>query len=286
MNKKTRLFLLIRITLISCFLNNNKIIISLTSDINTIQNTKLVINSIIEQKVDKKYFKILLILSSKEFKNINELPDEIILLNIKRRITIKFIEEKLTSMTSALLAMKEYKDNSILIINNKCLLPSGWLKMFIEDHKKYPKAAIAASIQYYFGKNGEIKELSEGFKGSKFGTFNHVTEMIFNFALVNIDLGGILYPKNFFHEQNFYDEKIFLKIVNNSGEFWQSAFIIKEDNILRQSSKIFDYTEYLLNDINYEEHFKFKRELFEQIKKSFSLMFPTFESCIKKGKRK
>ena len=277
---------IIRLVFINCFLNSDKIIISLTSDINTIQNTKLVINSIIEQNVDKKYFNILLILSSKEFKNINDLPNEIILLHVKRRIIIKFIEEKLTSMTSTLLAMKEYKDNSILIINNKCLLPSGWLKMFIEDHNKYPKAAIVASIQYYFGKNREIKEFTEGFKGSKFGTFNHVTDMIFNFALVNIDLGGILYPKYFFHDQNFYDEKLFLKIINNSEEFWQSAFIIKEDKILRQSSKIFDYTKYLLDDINYEKSFKYKKELFEQIKKSFSVMFPNFESCVKKRQKK
>ena len=236
--------------------------------------------------MDKKYFNILLILSSKEFKNINDLPNEIILLHVKRRIIIKFIEEKLTSMTSTLLAMKEYKDNSILIINNKCLLPSGWLKMFIEDHKKYPKAAIVATVQYYFGKNGEIKEFTEGFKGSKFGAFNHVTDMIFNFALVNIDLGGILYPKYFFHDPNFYDEKLFLKIINNSEEFWQSAFIIKEDKILRQSSKIFDYTKYLLDDINYEKSFKYKKELFEQIKKSFSVMFPNFESCVKKRQNK
>ena len=48
--------------------------------------------------------------------------------------------------------------------------------------------------------------------------------MIFNFALVNIDLGGILYPKYFFHDQNFYDEKLFLKIINNSEEFWQSIY--------------------------------------------------------------
>ena len=277
---------IIRLALINCFLNSDKIIISLTSDINTIQNTKLVINSIIEQNVDKKYFNILLILSSKEFKNINDLPNEIILLYEKRRIIIKFIDEKLTSMTSTLLAMKEYKDNSILIINNKCLLPSGWLKMFIEDHNKYPKAAIVATVQYYFGKNGEIKEFTEGFKGSKFGAFNHVTDMIFNFALVNIDLGGILYPRYFFHDQNFYDEKLFLKIINNSEEFWQSAFIIKEDKILRQSSKIFDYTKYLLDDINYEKSFKYKKELFEQIKKSFSVMFPNFESCVKKRQKK
>ena len=56
--------------------------------------------------------------------------------------------------------------------------------MFINDHIKYPNDAIAASIQYFFGKNYEIKEFNEGFKGEKFGKFNHIGEIIFNFALI------------------------------------------------------------------------------------------------------
>lgn len=275
-------------SLISCFMNenNNKIIISLTSDINSIKKTILVINSIIVQNVDINYYEILLILSYNEFKNVNDLPNEIQLLHNLKKIRLLFIKEKLTNQSSALIAMKEYKNNAILLINNKCLLPNGWLEMFIKDHKKYPKEAIAASIQYYFGKHGEIKELSEGYKGDKFGTFNHVTEMIFNFALVNKDFGGILYPKNFFQNISFYDQELFFKTTNNTDEFWQSAFIIMEDKILRQSSKIFDYTRYLLNDINYEDIYNNKTELYETIKKSFSLSFPDFVDSIKKRQNK
>ena len=159
--------------------------------------------------------------------------------------------------------------------------------MFIEDHKKYPDDALVASIQFFFGKNGEIKEFSEGFKGEKFGTFNHVTDMIFNFALVNIDLGGILYPKKFFNDSLFFDQDLFMKIAENSDEFWQSAFIIMEDKILRQTSKIFDYTRYLINNDNYEiEKYTNKKNFFEKVKLSFLKQFPNFNNFLEKRQNK
>ena len=158
--------------------------------------------------------------------------------------------------------------------------------MFIKDHIKYPNDAIAASIQYFFGKNTNIKELSEGFKGSKFGIFNHVTEMIFNFALINIDLGGILYPKNYFQNLKFYDNQLYMKISNNSDDFWQSAFIIIEDKTLRQSSKIFDYTKYLIDDNDYKKFYKNQLNLLEEIKLSFLQYFPEFNDLIKKRQNK
>ena len=111
---------------------------------------------------------------------------------------IIFINEIITHYKMTLIATKYYKNHPILIINNKCLLPEGWLEMFIIDHLKYPKDAIAASIQYYFGKNGKITELSEGFKIEKLGIFNHVTELVFNFGIFNADFGGILFPENFY----------------------------------------------------------------------------------------
>ena len=278
--------LIFSFNLIISFSQDDKIIISLTSDFNDIQNTKYVINSIIEQNVEKQYYDILLILSSNEFKNINFLPKEIKLLHSKKRIKILFIKDDLSSQSLTLIAMKEYKNNPILIINNKCLLPKGWLKMFINDHQSYPSDAIAASLQYYFGKEGEIKEFSEGFKGKNFGTFNHVSRMIFNFALINKDLGGILYPKNFFHNISYYNQDLLFKAANNSEDFWQSAFIIMEDKVLRQSSKIFDYTKYLLKNINNNFYNINNKDIYENIKNSFCLSFPNLKDFIQKRQNK
>ena len=251
----------------------DKIIISLSSKKENIKNTFDVIHSIIEQNVERDSYKILLILSEKEFKNIHSLPEKIRLLIKKKRVDLLFIKENLNNLKRTLITMKMYNNNPIIIINNGCLLPEGWLKMFIKDHSKYPNDAIAATIQYFYGQNSDIREFSEGFKGKKFGLFNHVTEMIFNFAIFNIDLGGILYPKNFFRNNYFYDINLYSKITNNSEEFWESAFIILEDKILRQSSKIFDYTKYLIDNYNYEDIIMENIKMLEQIKLSFIKIF-------------
>ena len=72
--------------------------------------------------------------------------------------------------------------------------------------------------------------------------------MVFNFAIVNSDLGGILYPSRIFKNKKFYNNTLFLKISKESHEFCQTCFIILEGKILRLSSKIYDYTQFL--DIN------------------------------------
>ena len=156
-----------------------------------------VINSIIEQNINTDLYEILLILSEMEFKNFDSF-EKLKLLKKMKNIKILFIKENIDNLKRTLITMEKYKNNTLIIINNNCLLPEGWLKMFMDDHFKYPNDAIAATIQYFYNKNGNIKEFSEGFKGKNFGLFNHVTEMIFNFAIFNIELGGILYPKNFF----------------------------------------------------------------------------------------
>jgi len=67
--------------------------------------------------------------------------------------------------------------------------------------------------------------------------------------------------------------KLFSKITNNSEDFWESAFIILVDKILRQSSKIFDYTKYLIDNYNYEDIIMENIKMLEQIKLSFIKIF-------------
>ena len=130
------------------------------------------------------------------------------------------------------IAIKEYPKNPILIINDDATFPEGWLEMFINDHKKYPNDIISGSIQYFIGKNFTIKEFSEGYKGKNFGVFNHIVNMIFNFAFVNTNLGGTLYPVNSFRNNDFFDYQLFNKISRNSDEFWQSCFIMIENKAI------------------------------------------------------
>ena len=291
MNKAKIIFILlifISFKNIKClpFKNSEKIIISLTSDLNNIYNTEQVINSIIEQNINHDFYEILLILSFNENQNFSMLPKTIRLLMQSKKIRILLVKESLTEQKRTLITMKKYPNNPILIINNICKLPFGWLEMFIKDHIRYPNDAITASIQYCFDKNFQVSELKEGFDGNKFGIFNHVSEIIFNFGIINIDLGGILYPKNFFKNVLFYDHNLFLKSTMNSEDFWQSAFIIMENKILRQSSKIFDFTNYLLEGFNYQEYNSNKKKILEKSKILLLAQFHNFNDDIKKRQSK
>ena len=262
---------------------NDKLIISLSSNPKNINNIENVVNSILEQNVDHSLYKIILILSKLDFNNNNEIPTNIKLLEQSHKLRILLINNNLNSQSRLIFAIKKYPNNPILLISDNIIFPYGWLEMFINDHKRYPNDAISASIQYYFGKNLEIKEFIEGFKGEKFGIFNQAYDMIFNFALINTNLGGTLYPKNFFKNNSFFDLNLFLNISYDSDEFWQSCFIMIENKTLRQSSKIYDYTKHMINESNNSID---KKILLEKIKKSFFNYFPEFKTIVFKRQHK
>ena len=81
MNSTMSIFLLIIMFSsieINCFINqNDKIIISLSSIPENIQNSIKVINSITTQNVNKDLYEIILIISTHDYKDIIELPSEI-----------------------------------------------------------------------------------------------------------------------------------------------------------------------------------------------------------------
>ena len=262
---------------------NESIIISLTSKPNNINNAEKVIDSILKQNVDYLLYKIILIVSKHDFKKKAELPNKLLSLEKTNNLRIILINKIINSQTRLIMAMKEYPNNPILIISDNIRFPDGWLEMFINDHQKYPNDTISASIKYFFGQNLKITEFSEGYQSEKLGIFNHVTNMIFNFALINTNLGGTLYPKNYFKNDRFLDDELFLKITKDSDEFWQSCFIIIENKSLRQSSKIYDYSRYIINnsDIDYD-----KKKFFETIKLSFIKYFPIFSKSIKNRQQK
>ena len=255
----------------------NELIISLTSSHENINNIEKVVYSILKQNVDYSLYKILLFLSKNDFNDKNPIPKNLVFLEKSKKIRIIIIDNNLNSQNRLIYIIKYYPNNPILLIGNNIIFPYGWLNMFINDHKKYPNDAISASVQYFFGRNFEIKEFIEGFKGEKYGIFNQVPDMIFNFAIINTDLGGTLYPKNYFKNKTFYDSTIFMNISKNSHEFWESCFIMIEDKILRQSSKIYDYTKYLINDNNNHPP---KKILFEKIKLSFFKYFTELKGII------
>ena len=262
---------------------NEKLIISIASKFDNLYNTVRVIESILNQNYNHSYYKILLILSRKEIKDIITLPKSILFLVKYNKIKLKFIDTDINLQTRLIIAIKEYPKNPILIINDDAIFPEGWLEMFINDHKKYPNNIISGSIQYFIGKNFTIKQFSEGYKGKKYGLFNHVTDIVFNFAFVNTNLGGTLYPANSFSNNHFFDNQLFNKISRKSDEFWQSCFIMIENKTLRQSSKIYDYTQYIISgrQKTTNKEVNYTKNLIE-----FCKYFPKFRNIVEMRQKK
>ena len=276
------IFFIIHINLINLYYERDKIIISLSSTKKNIMNAEKTIFSILEQKVEYSKYKIILILSKFDLKR-EDIPKKLLKIEKINQLRIIFIKNNITTQSNLLIGLKYYPLNPILIIKDFTIFPFGWLEMFINDHIKYPNDIIAASIQYFFGKNSTINGIIEGYKGERFGVFNHITDMIFNFALINTYLGGTLYPKNTFTNNKFFNNELFLKITNNSDEFWQSCFIMIENKILRQSSKIYDYTNYMIDDSILNDK---KKNIYEKLLKSFLNYFTKFKEIIDKRQRK
>lgn len=262
---------------------NEKLIISIASKFDNLYSTVRVIESILNQNYNHSYYKILLILSRKEIKDIITLPKSILFLVKYNKIKLKFIDTDINLQTRLIIAIKEYPKNPILIINDDAIFPEGWLEMFINDHKKYPNNIISGSIQYFIGKNFTIKQFSEGYKGKKYGLFNHVTDIVFNFAFVNTNLGGTLYPANSFSNNHFFDNQLFNKISRKSDEFWQSCFIMIENKTLRQSSKIYDYTQYIISgrQKTTNKEVNYTKNLIE-----FCKYFPKFRNIVEMRQKK
>ena len=281
MNYKLYIVIIIISICLSKF-DNNTLIISLSSDFENIKTVYKAIYSILEQKACHHLYKILLILSQKKVNKKLKLPIILLFLVNLSKIRILLIKNQLNLQTRLILAMKEYSKNPILIASDIITYPEGWLQMFINDHRKYPNDIISASIQYYFGNNLNISGFSEGYRGKYFGIFNHISNMVFNFAVINTNYGGTLFPSYSFKNKYFFNLKYFLTISKESDEFWQSCFIMIENKILRQSSQIFDYSEYLINDKSFID----KKHLFENIKKKFINVFPRFAKIVELRQKK
>ena len=71
------------------FVDNQKLIISLSSKFKNLEKTKMIIESILNQNCHPSSYKIILILSKKEIKDFNNLPKSILLL--KKYIFLKTI---------------------------------------------------------------------------------------------------------------------------------------------------------------------------------------------------
>lgn len=212
-------------------------IISFTSYPARIKTVNRVIESILNTKVDKSLYKIVLSLSIEEFPNKeNDLPDNLLELFKLDNVELLWHPTNIRSHKKIIPVLKKYPNASLLLIDDDIERNTEWLQMFVDDHRKYPNSIITMRCDHKITKNLDSvldqKSFKEGIK--PYG-------IIYNFRPAN-GCGGILYPAGTFTDERFFDEELMMKLSPSSDEMWQFCFNVMYDQEIRRSSKFFEVT--------------------------------------------
>jgi len=217
-------------------MNNNTIIISMTSYPARIKYVSKVWFSILKQKIDKNLYHCILVLSKPEFPNREkDLPSELLMLIENNLIELLWCEHNTRSHKKLMPTLEKYPDNPILIIDDDQLRPEGWLKIFIDDHNKWPNDILAGRIQQR-EINGKFiwKPISDNERGK-----------IIEYGRSQNGRGGTLYPPHIFTDKEFFDENLYMKYSSSSDESWQ-YFWLKKHNIWCRATSNYIKDEHLV----------------------------------------
>lgn len=189
-------------------IEDQKIIISLTSFPTRINRLWIVIETLLRQKTKPDL--IILWLSKEQFPNISFVPKSLIKLQ-NRGLKIVLCENDLKSHKKYYYAMKEFPNDIIVTVDDDVIYNSNLLTYLVDLNKKYPRAICcnnAALIKVY---NNNISPYLD-WKNIKFPQSP-------SFNLMPIGMGGILYPPNVMHN-DIFDVQVFRKYCFFADDIW------------------------------------------------------------------
>ena len=138
-------------------MNNDTLIVSMTSYPKRIGTTRDIYNIILGQKEDDVHF--VLVLSEDEFPNLElDLPKD-----LREDFGVEIIWDKgnIKSHKKLIPTLERYPDNAILVVDDDMTMRPGWLHEFIEMHKKYPEDIIygQTSSVVIVERDGSLREI-------------------------------------------------------------------------------------------------------------------------------
>lgn len=217
-------------------ITNETLIVSMTSWPKRIKYVSKALYSILSQKVNKNLYHLVLVLAEQEFPNReNDLPTDLKLMVDDELVEIIWYKRNIFSHKKLMPTLSKYPNNPILVCDEDITRPDGWLKTFIEDHKKYPTDVLVGGcvfdISFDNGKFNPVKRF-------KFDDPNCAGKIIKNRRPAN-GFGGVLYPAHTFTDERFFNEELMMKLSEYSDESWQFCFNIIENRTIRWISKFF-----------------------------------------------
>lgn len=208
---------------------NDTIIISMTSWAPRLDAVPRAFNTVISQIEPDMDVHCVLVLSTEEFPlKKKELPKCILDLPVE----ILWTKRNTRSHKKLMPTLKKYPNNPIIVIDDDTCQNPGWLRTFIEDHKKYPNDIIfgqSTSI-VYVDINNNIHEYRNG------SCYEVPGEIAYTQKPAS-GASGTLFPPNTFHLSDFYNEDLMMKLSPTCDETWQWAFAMMEGKTFRALSK-------------------------------------------------
>jgi GT2 family glycosyltransferase len=254
-------------------MDNNTLIISMTSYPARIEGVAGVWESILNQDVDKRDYHCVLVLAEPEFPD-KKLPLELTKLIESGEIELIWYPKNIKSHKKLMPTLAKYPDNPILVVDDDIIRDDGWLQTFIKDHKDYPNDIISGTFQYYLDGNLQFQRMI-GFKQAKARGKNQVPGLVLNFARPANGCAGTLYPAHTFTDKRFFDEEKMMELSPTSDESWQYCFNVMKGMTMRQTSVIFDESAGVvpgsqeLSTSLYKVNSKKYRDIFEGLFKEF-----------------
>ena len=241
---------------------------------------KTVLESLLNQNTPHELYKIVLVLAIPEFPNReSDLPKDLLyfIANNMNMIEILWYPKNIRSHKKLMPVLKKYPNNPILVSDDDVYRPYWWVRMYVEDHIKYPNDIIFGASSWYFGGNYKLIRFNQ-FICKDSGNLNNLPSQVFKAAKPANGLGGTLYPVGTFTDPRFFDEDLMMKLTPTSDESWQFCFNVIENKTIRQSSKIVDYSQYFLSgsqDIKSSLH---KVNNYTEINNRLFEAFPEYKS--------
>jgi hypothetical protein len=204
-----------------------KLIVSMTTKPDRIHKVWMVIESILRQKV--KPDGIFLCLAREEFGDESNLPRRLLALK-KRGLQIIFVAENLRPHNKYFYAMSSFPKAAVLTIDDDKIYPYhlvGTLKLYRELYKGQICSVLTRRIEM----NGSLPE--------KYVHWNLVKgNLTPSHALLNLGVGGVLYPPGALHKDLFDKEQLKNKALL-TDDIWIKIMALRNDTKVASLAGLF-----------------------------------------------
>ena len=186
------------------------VIVSFTSFPARINNVWQVVECMKRQSCKPE--KIILWLSKEQFPTDDSIPT-----SLRQRednqFEIRLVEGDIRSHKKYYYSFLQFSGKSIITIDDDVYYHSDTIKILLNSSKRYPGCIIANNTKRITYNNGKIRPYSQW-------DTNILADE--NDNLVQIGVGGVLYPKNFYMPL-LVDKNLFLKLTPLADDLWLNA---------------------------------------------------------------